>query len=192
MEPDFSRMFDSDLHRYASTAAGGAALGVIITVYVIIALIGIVLYIIQAYGLYKMAQRRGIEHAWLAYVPVAQYYIMGALLGNTEIKGIRFNPAFALPISTVAIPSVCVVLMFIPILGWIAIAAISVAYIVVYYILLYRLFQLYKPESAAMYVALSIIFSGIATPIIFFSLRKADLVTASGGAFEAPKNPFDN
>lgn len=42
-------------------------------------LLGIVLYVFSSLGLYTMAQRRGIRHAWLAWVPVANLWVLGSL-----------------------------------------------------------------------------------------------------------------
>ena len=41
--------------------------------------IGIAVYVLSALALYSMAQKRNIAHAWLAWVPVANVWILGSL-----------------------------------------------------------------------------------------------------------------
>lgn len=41
--------------------------------------IGIMFYVLQAIGLYKTARRRGIYHAWLAWIPVGSQWVLGAI-----------------------------------------------------------------------------------------------------------------
>lgn len=56
----------------------------------IFALIGVVMslivYIFQAVGLYSAAKRRGIAHAWLAWIPMLDYWIVGSLADQYQQK----------------------------------------------------------------------------------------------------------
>ena len=54
-----------------------AALSVLTAVWVVAALVGIVCYVFHALALMRLAQRRGIAHAWLAWIPVADSYLFG-------------------------------------------------------------------------------------------------------------------
>lgn len=50
------------------------------TVYnVVMFLLGIAGYVLGAIGLYTIAKRRGIAHAWLAWVPVADMWLLGSI-----------------------------------------------------------------------------------------------------------------
>ena len=40
---------------------------------------GIALYVLQSLGLYQIAQRRGIKHTWMSWVPVLNTWILGSL-----------------------------------------------------------------------------------------------------------------
>ena len=42
-------------------------------------LIGIATYVLSALGLYTIAKRRGLNHPWLAWIPVASAWIVGSL-----------------------------------------------------------------------------------------------------------------
>jgi hypothetical protein len=41
------------------------------------AVIGLVFYVLKSIGLSTLAANRGIENPWLAWIPVADLYIMG-------------------------------------------------------------------------------------------------------------------
>lgn len=60
----------------------GAALGIIAIVlltYLVTFGLGIVMYILQSLGIYTIAQRRGIKHPWLGWLPVANMWILGSI-----------------------------------------------------------------------------------------------------------------
>ena len=57
----------------------GAVAGVLIVAAILIVLINIVLYVIKSLGLYTIAKRRGIHHPGLAWVPIANTWILGSI-----------------------------------------------------------------------------------------------------------------
>ena len=42
-------------------------------------LVSVAVYVFTALGLYTLAQRRGLRHPWLAWIPVANVWILGSL-----------------------------------------------------------------------------------------------------------------
>lgn len=42
-------------------------------------LVGIAMYVLSAMGLYTIARRRGLNHPWLAWIPVVSVWILGSL-----------------------------------------------------------------------------------------------------------------
>ena len=56
-------------------------------------IIAVVLYVLYAIPLYQMAQDAGMENAWLAWIPIAQTYVLCMLAKNDfELYGqIRFS-----------------------------------------------------------------------------------------------------
>lgn len=52
-------------------------------------LIGLIFYIFQSVGLYRVAKRRTIRHAWLAWLPVGNSWIMGSISDQYQyvVKG---------------------------------------------------------------------------------------------------------
>ena len=55
------------------------ALLLILAFYGIVILGGIALYVLQALGLYTLAQRRGIRKSWFAWIPVLSLWTLGSL-----------------------------------------------------------------------------------------------------------------
>ena len=64
------------------SGVAGAALGIIAIVlitYLVTFGLGIVMYILQSLGMYTIAQRRGIRHPWLAWLPFLHMWILGSI-----------------------------------------------------------------------------------------------------------------
>lgn len=49
-------------------------------------LISIAIYVLQALGFYTIAKRRGIDHAWLAWVPVGSAWILGSICDDFKTR----------------------------------------------------------------------------------------------------------
>lgn len=47
--------------------------------FAIMLVIELVCFILHAIGLHKVAKRRGIYHAWLAWIPIANQWVLGAI-----------------------------------------------------------------------------------------------------------------
>ena len=113
-------------------------------------IIGIAAYVLTALGLYKIAQKRGIENAWLAWIPVVQFYIVGVIIKEVKLGTLTIpRMDLVLPLGAVAVA----VLSWIPVLGWL----LLIAY---YALCIYSLFLLYKeyvPDQAVLYTVLSAI-----------------------------------
>ncbi len=45
----------------------------------------------QSIGLYNLAVNRGIENPWLAWIPIADLYIMGLLVGEMDLFGYHLD-----------------------------------------------------------------------------------------------------
>ena len=52
-----------------------AALGI----YALVIVLGIVSYVLECLGVYTIAQRRGIKHEWLAWLPYGHLWILGSI-----------------------------------------------------------------------------------------------------------------
>lgn len=49
-------------------------------------LVSVAVYVLQAIGLYTIAKRRGIRHAWLAWVPVGFVWILGSISDDFKAR----------------------------------------------------------------------------------------------------------
>ncbi len=52
---------------------------IILAIYGLTALWGLVSYILGSFGHYRIAKRRGIHHAWLAWIPIGKSWILGCI-----------------------------------------------------------------------------------------------------------------
>lgn len=136
----------------------------------IFGLIGIVLYLLFAFGLYKLADKEKIEYSWLAFIPIAQMYTLGKLIKEIKI----FN--FLVPKHELVLPVALLVSMVfsrIPVLGTLVSLAVAVLSVAAFY----YLFKRYKGSSAVVMTILSVVlfFMG---PIFIFLMRDASPLDA--------------
>ncbi len=134
-------MTDTGLMAMMAYSAGLIAVSMIIF---------LVFYVLKSIGLMTMAANKGIENAWLAWIPVADLYIAGSILGEMDVFGNHLdNLGLWLPLVMVG---GCVLAM-IPFLGMI----FSLAMMLFFLLFAYNLFNLYSPEQATLYTILSIL-----------------------------------
>ena len=167
-----------------STTAG-AVLAVFAAFALLFIVIGIIFYLFFSIGLYKLAKNDGDDIAWMAFIPVAQYYTMGNLIkGNFTIFGGRINRIeIILPVAMF----VGGALSAIPFLGLL----VAIALLVLYISAVYHLFKKYKGEKATMFTVLSVIFSFL-YPFFIFGMRNSMPVDISYGAAGNKGNGFQN
>lgn len=133
--------------------------------FLVLMAVGIVLYFLFAFGLYKLAQNRGIELSWLAFVPIAQMYIVGLLIKELKIF------SFAVPNPELVLPGAALVnllLSKVDIIGPLTTLAVVVLDIAAFYWLLKR----YKGDSATVMTVVSVILPFMG-PIFVFMMRDA-------------------
>lgn len=53
--------------------------GVLLVFGIIALIVSLITYIFESVGLYTLAKRRGIKHAWLAWVPVGNSWLLGCI-----------------------------------------------------------------------------------------------------------------
>lgn len=66
----------ADVFRNLDSGIVATIMAVIIIAVVLITLISIATYIVQAWGLYQMAKKVGCRRSWLAWIPYANYWLM--------------------------------------------------------------------------------------------------------------------
>jgi hypothetical protein len=141
-----------------------AILGFLFFIFLIV---GIVLYVIFSYSLYKMAVKQGLENPWMAFIPIAQNYILGKLIKTLKV----FD--YEIPRIEIVLPVAALVVLAlsqIEVLG----SLISLANFILMLFALNKLYKIYKPENAVLYTVLSIF--GLPVPFIFLSIKDLDQV----------------
>jgi len=139
-------------------------------------LIGAVFYVLESFGLYKIAKRHGHADPWMAWVPYANRYLFASLIGKElQIKNttLKHFPIYyvVFPFALQFVVAVSMFFSIIPIIGWIfsglisflAIAFSSLAHAYVMYVF----FKKYKPDQAVLFTVLSIMISSAFSVILF-------------------------
>lgn len=122
-----------------------------------------VLYLLGAIGLYKLADNKGIDYSFLAFIPILQSYIIGKIIADLEIFNIKVpNPAIALPVA----PIIASILTPIPVMGLLAIVSVIILNIAA----LHKLYKIYVGDSATLYTVLSVVLPFL-QPILIFTIR---------------------
>lgn len=142
----------------ADAIFGTAMIGFI----VFLIFIGLICYIFLSIGLMKMAENSGIKNAWLAWIPVANYYIIGEIV-TSKMNGKGGNYALGAAIAAL-------LLSWIPILGTI----IGIAFAVFSFILYYWIYKKYS-ENPVLHLILSIFISPYAAFAVFALRNKKAL-----------------
>lgn len=162
-----------------SNADGMAALMAMgIGVVLVFLLIGLVFYCLKSVGLYTLAKNRGIENPWLAWIPIADLYIMGMLVGEMDLFGMHIeNLGLWVPVAVVGGS----LLSMTPILGMF----ISIALMVFMAVFIYKLFEMYS-ENAILFTILSMLLGLFA--VFIFVIRNNDLQVSAPVAAAATEN----
>ena len=92
-----SRMMqEDDFNRLSVGLIGGIALW-------------LALFILQGVGLYVMAKNKNVEKGWLAFVPIANVYLIGKLVGDCDVFGHKVK---RLGLYTMIAQALCAVVCF--------------------------------------------------------------------------------
>ncbi len=136
--------------------------GIFLAIVIIMALAS---YVLMAAGLHIMGNNHDVEYAWVAWIPIGQFYVIGAILDEIELFGYEIKNLKWILLGAGVIPS------FLPLsdMGFIggllglAIAAFTV-------ICLYKLLEM-KGSSSPIGVLIASFFVYIVLPIVIFNLR---------------------
>lgn len=134
------------------------------------AVIGVVFYVLKSIGLQTLAANRGLDNPWLAWIPIADLYIMGQLVGEMDILNYHLdNLGLWLPVIFVA----SAFLGQIHVIG----TLISLAVLIFTVLFVNRLFEIYTTQ-AVLYTVLSI-FLGL-LPVFLFVIRNNQPLNPAG------------
>lgn len=120
------------------------------------------LYLLFSYGLYKLADRQGVEYSWLAFIPIAQYYTMGKVIKDVSFLNYRIPHLEWVLLLT---PFIYGILSAIPYINILA----GIAYAIFYIKVTYSLFHKYGNSALAMTI-LGLLLPFL-YPIFVFTIR---------------------
>ena len=147
-------MYSDDINAITSDAVFGTAM---VGFIVFLTLLGLITYIFSAIGLMKMAEKSGIRNAWLAWIPIGNYYIIGELV-TSKLNDNGGKYAFWASLLTLLVN-------WIPILGGI----VGIAFAVFSLVLYYWIFEKYS-KNPVLHLILSILIPPYAA-FALFALR---------------------
>lgn len=176
--------FNYTLPEHVFDLGGGIAVAaavIFVVVMLTVLAVSVAVYVLQALAVHSMAKRRGIENAWLAWVPVASGWILGSVADDINARRGKKTVYGPVLLVLTAVGAAGSFSMFLQPLLWLAAAPLSLAVMVVNYIVLYEIFNDYAPKNAALYLVLSILL-GIQWILLFLLREKRPL--SLGGGFE--------
>ena len=174
-------------------------MGVFFFVYIAMIAMAISGYVFQSLGLYRIAQRRGIHRPWLAWIPVANSWVLGSISDHyqyvTKQKLTKrrltilileiimiviyvgmlvsmFAMAFSADASATA--EVGIGSMLVMFGGMFPLFGVAVAAMVFVYLAYFDLFRSCRPQNEVIFLILSIVVP-ITLPFFVFACSKYDL-----------------
>lgn len=82
---DNSIYYSSNMSNGMEHAVAGFLLTFLVIFYLILIAYIIVNYVIRALGLYRIAKSSGVANAWLAWIPLADLYLLGKVTGDIQL-----------------------------------------------------------------------------------------------------------
>ncbi len=173
--------------------------GLMVVYFAFFGIIALVMYLLEAFGLYGMAKKADIAMPWRGFIPFANTFLFGKIAERYVKKDGKRSAKFgglllAFEILTLVLAFLTmafaigmllvlataeneteltnsiIVPMFAMLISCFVLMGVSIAYIVLYYVALWRIFTAYDYNNATVYFVLTILFSFLG-PIFLFVLR---------------------
>ena len=109
------------------------------------------LYVVAALALQAMAKKLDIENSWLAWIPIANAYLMGKVAGDEVTVFEKKIPKLSMVMLIVTIASA--VLSSAPLIGPLA----SLASLVLAIIVTYKIYRIFAGSNAVLYTVISFV-----------------------------------
>ncbi|MDY0236474.1 MAG: hypothetical protein RBR71_10615 [Gudongella sp.] len=131
---------------------------------------GLIAYIVSAIALKRMADKLSVENSWLAWVPIANVYILGKVAGDKlDLFGYQIDN---LAIILLAGSVISGAISGIPVIGFL----VAVAFAILSFATLYKIYLIFVPDSAMLYLILSIVLAIIAPFILYAASKKEPII----------------
>ncbi len=171
-------------------------LGLFLVIFAVILVVALVFWIFRSLGLHAIAKRRGIRHAWMAWIPIGSQWVLGSVsdqyqhlvLGKVTSRrkimlvlnalgvAVGIGGGILTVVQTIAAQTNVGVVAFgisgmlAPLLTW----GVGIATLVFNHICSYDLYRSCNPGNAVVFLVLGIILP-VTEPVFYFSCRKKDL-----------------
>ena len=200
----------------AATGAVGIVTGILLVVWFLAMGFSLVLYVLNAVGMYRIAKRRGIHHAWLAWVPIGCNWLLGSISDHYQyvvkqkvtsrrkilliLSLVTVAVSFLMTGGVVAIAmasgsaadnlafSLSIALV---VIAYLAMMGLAVAITVFCYIAYYDLFRSCRPNNAVLFLVLSVIFNVALAFFVFFSGNSDEGMPGKRQKDPAPRIPTE-
>ena len=175
----------------AAMGTAGVIAGLFLIVYSLMMGLSVVKYVLGSLGSYRIAKRRGIHHAWLAWVPVGCNWLRGSISDHYQYvvkhkvtKRRRLQLILNLVLAGICLVIgviACVVMAYdnnalgiaLAVFAYFLVLCLKIAVMVVDHICYYDLFRSSKPENAVLFLILGVLFPVI-IPFFVFACSKHD------------------
>ena len=174
-------------------------MGIFFVIYLAMIGLGITGYVLQALGMYRIAERRGIHRPWLAWIPVANSWVLGSISDHyqyvtkhKQTKRRRIIPilevamivvyvavfasmlAMAFSMDSTTTVSNEIGILFAMLFGFLILFGVAVAAVVFAYLACFDLFRSCRPQNEVLFLVLGIVVP-ITLPFFIFACSKYDL-----------------
>ena len=160
---------------------------------------GLVQYVLRSWGVYSIARNRGLKHAWMAWVPVVDHYLLGCVSDQYQyvVKG-KIKSRRKILLVLKALYSILLAAILGAVLGiavnglmgfgnerqilskllqlaglYLPLLGVGITIAVFRYLSLYDLYLSCDPKNAVLFLLLSILFQ-VTEPFFIFFNRKRD------------------
>ena len=137
----------------AGAAAAGGIFAIIMAYIAVVAVVGIIVWILTSIPLFTMARNAGVTNAWLAWIPIGNMYVLNALGGDEfSLFGdkIHFNERINAFWLFLALSFGGGLLAAIPVIGWLVSVCASVLLICIQWRMIYDWINAYNPGKENM------------------------------------------
>ena len=183
----------------AFVGAAGIATGILLILWFLAMGFSVVSYVLNAVGMYRIAKRRGIHHAWLAWVPIGCNWLLGSVSDHyqyvtkqkvTSRRKILLILSLILVAVTLVYAGAIVALVLtaegasgqtagmilsvaLLAISYLAMMGLAIAITVFCYIAYYDLFRSCKPKYDVLFLVLGILFN-VTLAFFVFACSSAD------------------
>ena len=194
----------------AAVGAVGIVTGVLLILWLLAMGLSVVMYVLNAVGMYQIAKRRGIHHAWLAWVPVGCNWLLGSISDHYQYVAKQKVTSRRKILLILSLVLVAVSLVFIGgtvalvatsevasaeiapqilsvalmAIGYLGMLGVAIAITVFCYIAYYDLFRSCKPKNDVLFLVLSVLFN-VTLAFFVFACSNSD----EGMPARRPKRP---